>query len=115
MDDMCGISGLALFDADKSVNPGLVHQMASTLTHRGPDAAGQWVNGNLGVGFRRLNFIDLPARGNQPFVNPAGSVFVCNGEIYNDKRLREGLIAHDHGSHQQVTEKWHFRPTQSIG
>lgn len=93
---MCGICGLALFDADKSVSPGLVHQMTSTLTHRGPDAAGQWVNGNLGVGFRRLSIIDLSARGNQPFVNKAGSVLVCNGEIYNANRLREDLLARGH-------------------
>ena len=85
------------FDPATPVNAGLVDRMTSTLVHRGPDAAGRWVDRNAGLGFRRLSIIDLSDRGNQPFANETGTIhLVCNGEIYNFRELRQELIGLGH-------------------
>ena len=66
--------------------------MTDTLTHRGPDADGVWVDPATGValGHRRLSIIDLSAAGAQPMEAASGRYIVSfNGEIYNFKRLRQ--------------------------
>jgi asparagine synthase (glutamine-hydrolysing) len=71
------------------------------MRHRGPDDVGQFVDGPIGLGFRRLSIIDL-ATGNQPIRNEDGTIVVVfNGEIYNYKPLRKEL--RDAG-HQFTTE-----------
>ncbi|TMI98287.1 MAG: asparagine synthetase B, partial [Bacillati bacterium ANGP1] len=68
--------------------------MAATLTHRGPDDSGTWVDATAGIalGFKRLAIIDLSPTGRQPMVSMDGRfVIVCNGEIYNYRELREEL------------------------
>ena len=79
---MCGIAGFISIDkrpADRNV----VTRMADTLTHRGPDSAGYFVDGHAALGFRRLSIIDLET-GNQPIYDEDGSIVViCNGEIFN--------------------------------
>ncbi len=37
--------------------------MRDTLTHRGPDDAGLWVEGPVALGHRRLSIIDLSEAG----------------------------------------------------
>jgi asparagine synthase (glutamine-hydrolysing) len=66
------------------------------MRHRGPDDSGQYVDGAIGLGFRRLSIIDL-VTGNQPIRNEDGTVvLVFNGEIYNYRPLREGLLYAGH-------------------
>lgn len=49
------------------------------------------------LGFNRLSIKDLSSAGNQPMVGAEGKVIlVFNGEIYNDKELRDELIAEKH-------------------
>ena len=68
--------------------------MADTLTHRGPDDSGAWVDPNAGIalGFRRLAILDLSPTGHQP-MHSADSryVLIFNGEIYNYRELRVEL------------------------
>lgn len=60
-----------------------------TLTHRGPDSAGDWYDPRVYVGHRRLSILDTSAAGNQPLVSADGQcVLAVNGEIYNFKELR---------------------------
>ena len=62
--------------------------MAATLEHRGPDSDGFHVDGEVGLGARRLSIIDLDG-GDQPIANEDGTVHVVqNGEIYNYEELR---------------------------
>jgi asparagine synthase (glutamine-hydrolysing) len=88
---MCGIVGQVNFDGSP-VCPVLLKKMTEIISHRGPDGEGHWIEGNIGLGHRRLSIIDLSPAGNQPMVS-ADQRFVLsyNGEIYNFKELRQEL------------------------
>ena len=95
---MCGICGELRFDGSPVQETQLV-MMRDRLVHRGPDSAGTFVSagGSGGLGFRRLKIIDLTLNASQPMANEDGSVqVVFNGEIYNYRALREGLVARGH-------------------
>src|SRR6478736_4184832 len=65
--------------------------MSDLLVHRGPDSAGEHVDGSVALAARRLSIIDLE-HGDQPIANEDGScVVVQNGEIYNYPELRREL------------------------
>lgn len=93
---MCGICGKLSFDDGETTSPAFIRAMADTMHHRGPDDAGCYVAGPIGLGFRRLSIIDLQL-GHQPLSNEDGTVWIVfNGEIYNYKELREFLISKGH-------------------
>ncbi|WP_424217347.1 asparagine synthase (glutamine-hydrolyzing) (plasmid) [Streptomyces sp. BI20] len=74
----------------------VISQMTSELIHRGPDDQGSHIAHGIGLGFRRLALNDLE-QGNQPhFSEDRTLVSVCNGEIYNHRRLRESLAGAGH-------------------
>src|SRR5687767_5704779 len=94
---MCGICGIA---APKRLLRGIdearLIRMRDALTHRGPDEAGLFMNGSVGLGHRRLSIVDLSG-GKQPMTNEDGSIqIIFNGEIYNHRDLRPGLEARGH-------------------
>ena len=94
---MCGILGHCLFDPAGRIDEATLREMADTMIHRGPDDAGYWVDGRIGLAHRRLSIIDLSAAGRQPMENEDGSVrLTCNGEIYNYLELRKQLIDRGH-------------------
>lgn len=62
-----------------------------TLGVRGPDAQGQFVEGNVRFGHTRLAVIGLGAPGAQPMVSDMGSVLVYNGELYNFRSLAQDM------------------------
>jgi asparagine synthase (glutamine-hydrolysing) len=93
---MCGICGKLEFDSGSKIAPSLLKQMADAMVHRGPDDEGYFVDGQAGLGFRRLSIIDLSG-GHQPLANEDGSIWIVfNGEIYNYKELRAFLVAKGH-------------------
>ncbi len=92
---MCGICGLVALDGGV-IDPAALEAMNATLVHRGPDSAGSYVDGGVGLAMRRLAIIDL-AGGDQPIGNEDGSVQVVqNGEIYNYRDLRHRLERRGH-------------------
>jgi asparagine synthase (glutamine-hydrolysing) len=92
---MCGIVG-QLRPSGQPVDPDLIARMCAGLEHRGPDARGMHVAEHAGLGIQRLRIIDL-AGGDQPIYNEDRSVVVVlNGEIYNYRELRAGLIERGH-------------------
>ncbi len=95
---MCGICGEIRFDG-APVREGQLVAMRDRLVHRGPDSFGAYVSARAtaGLAFRRLKIIDLSPNASQPMANEDGTVqVVFNGEIYNYRTLREGLIARGH-------------------
>jgi asparagine synthase (glutamine-hydrolysing) len=70
--------------------------MCAALYHRGPDDEGIYLDGNFGMGIRRLAIIDL-LTGHAPLSNEDGTVWVVqNGEIYNFPELRQQLEQRGH-------------------
>lgn len=93
---MCGICGIALADREASVSRETIETMCATLAHRGPDDAGVYLAGPIGLGHRRLSIVDL-AHGHQPMCNEDGSVWITfNGEVYNHATFRSRLEARGH-------------------
>ena len=73
------------------MNPEKIKKMTKTLVHRGPDDQGYYINGCIGLGFRRLSIIDLEG-GHQPMSDKDEVVWVIfNGEIYNFREIRSEL------------------------
>jgi len=65
--------------------------MRDTLEHRGPDDAGEFIDGHVALAVRRLSVIDLE-HGHQPITTDEGRfTIVFNGEIYNHRELRRCL------------------------
>jgi len=93
---MCGI--LALYNLDGTpVDPDLLRHLRDVMTHRGPDDAGMYTDGPLGLGHRRLSIVDLTPSGHQPMCNEDGSVWLSfNGEIYNYVELAVELERRGH-------------------
>ena len=88
---MCGISGVVRLDPRQQVSQSDLKRMCDTIVHRGPDDEGYHVQGNVGLGMRRLSIIDL-AGGHQPISNEDGCIWIVfNGEIYNFDELRTEL------------------------
>jgi len=96
---MCGICGKLQLDGQGLVEPELIERMMATISHRGPDGQGKYINGPIGLGHTRLAIIDLNT-GAQPISNEDKSVWVVfNGEIYNFKELRAELVQKGHAFH----------------
>lgn len=94
---MCGICGIAVPKTlNRRVDESLLNRMRDTLTHRGPDDGGSFIEGGVGLGHRRLSIVDLGG-GHQPMANEDGQVqIVFNGEIYNHNDHRPMLEARGH-------------------
>ena len=86
---MCGICGIA--SPAGTPDPERLAAMSAALVHRGPDSAGEHLDGPVALAARRLSIIDL-AGGDQPIASEDGAcVVVQNGEIYNFPELRREL------------------------
>ncbi len=91
---MCGIVGFYKVECEDCTRT--LEVMRDTLTHRGPDDAGIYLDreNGVGLGHRRLSIIDLSALGHQPMSNEEKTVWlVYNGEVYNYREIREELSA----------------------
>lgn len=93
---MCGIAGF--LDVSRlrgnSELQSIVRRMSDSLSHRGPDDSGIWVDDKAGIalGHRRLSILDLSPQGHQPMISQSGRyVITYNGEIYNYNEIRKEL------------------------
>ncbi len=87
---MCGIAGIIDHHTDTPLRAQL-HGMLERMLKRGPDGQGEFVEGPLAMGMRRLSVIDLEG-GWQPLFAAAKQVVAFqNGEIYNYLELRREL------------------------
>ncbi|WP_314173650.1 asparagine synthase (glutamine-hydrolyzing) [Streptomyces winkii] len=96
---MCGIAGWVSYERDLSRERETVEAMTETMSCRGPDDSGTWIEGPAALGHRRLAVIDLPG-GRQPMSAEASSdstaAMVYSGETYNFEGLRSELRSRGH-------------------
>ncbi len=91
---MCGIAGFLSASQSRTTLLNLAHGMANSISHRGPNDMGAWVDADAGIALahRRLSILELSAAGHQPMLSACGRfVIVFNGEIYNHLELRREL------------------------
>jgi asparagine synthase (glutamine-hydrolysing) len=105
---MCGIAGVVGGRREREVPA--TEAMVRAIAHRGPDDSGIWSDDSAVLGNCRLQIIDLVA-GHQPLTNEDGSLWITyNGEIYNYRELREGLLerGHELGTHTDTEVVLHM-------
>ena len=86
---MCAIAGILGLPFDSKI----LDSLLSTMTHRGPDGSGSYMERRCCLLHTRLSIID-PAGGAQPMsLYWAGNEYVItyNGELYNTLELRNAL------------------------
>ena len=84
---MCGVTGVI-----GNISAKEVHDMVSTLSHRGPDGLGLWDYKKVKLAHSRLAIRDLSPNGSQPMESSTKRyVIVFNGEIYNHSSIRKKL------------------------
>ena len=89
---MCGIAGI-ISTQKIIIHTGSLKAMSDSLSHRGPDGEGYWINkeNTAGLSHRRLAIIDLSNAAAQPMHYLNRYSIVYNGEIYNYKELKADL------------------------
>lgn len=108
---MCGIAGVLHLN-NAPVSSSVLKQMTDAIIHRGPDGEGQWIDGSVGLGHRRLAIIDLTPAGHQPMMSRSQRyVLTYNGEVYNFKELRielesQGYQFHSNTDSEVVLNAW---------
>jgi asparagine synthase (glutamine-hydrolysing) len=91
---MCGICGVIA--RDHAQLDDVAEAQVATMHHRGPDSHGTFRTPYGAISQNRLSIIDL-VHGDPPITNEDGtSAVVLNGEIYNFKELRSGLLERGH-------------------
>ncbi|MBK7383431.1 MAG: asparagine synthase (glutamine-hydrolyzing) [Flavobacteriales bacterium] len=85
---MCGIAGFQGSGSHEDAR-----RMIARIAYRGPDLQDAVMIGDTGLAHARLSIIDLSHGADQPMFDEARELcIVFNGEIYNYKQLREGLL-----------------------
>jgi asparagine synthase (glutamine-hydrolysing) len=89
---MCGIAGF--YSLKKKFTEADLQGITNAMQHRGPDAAGFFMNDEktCGLGHRRLSIIDLSEAANQPMASHSDRyMMVFNGEVYNFREIKSAL------------------------
>ena len=90
---MCGFVGFVNFKKDISESKNILKNMNQTLSKRGPDEEGYYIDKQVAFAHKRLIVID-PEGGKQPMIETFSFgkyVIVYNGQIYNTKELKKTL------------------------
>lgn len=88
---MCGLAGTLTGAGLNREASRELRMMLDTISHRGPDDQGEWIDRDAGValGSRRLAILDISPQGHMPMVSASGNlVLAYNGEIYNFSEIR---------------------------
>ncbi len=96
---MCGIAGCFGVNDTQTVS-----RMLDAILHRGPDDHGMHTFNNTVFGHTRLSIVDVK-KGHQPILSNSGRTgIICNGEIYNFRKIRDGLVGRYHFTTWSDTE-----------
>lgn len=95
---MCGFVAL-MHAQSQEINTKVIDNikgLTSTLSHRGTDDQGYFLDEYVNLGFKRLSIVDIEG-GHQPLAFHNNRYWIVfNGEIYNFLELREELLAKGH-------------------
>ena len=109
---MCGIAGIV---GERNDQNEIMDRMLDIIAHRGPDAKTSVSYDNVTLGHRRLSIIDLNT-GDQPIYNDDRSLcIIYNGEVYNYKEIRSGLIAAGYSFHTESDTEVVLKAYQHYG
>lgn len=98
---MCGVAGIVSTSSVLTVEAA-VTRMISSIAHRGPDHSAVSFLGMAVLGHTRLRIIDLSPEADEPLPNEDGTVWLSfNGEIFNWKQIRSGLVSKGHSFRSQ--------------
>jgi asparagine synthase (glutamine-hydrolysing) len=91
---MCGICGIVIPDgSSRSIDEAAFVRLRDTISHRGPDGFGVFMEHGVALGHRRLSIVDV-AHGQQPMASDDGALqLVYNGEVFNHPTLMARLQA----------------------
>lgn len=98
---MCGLAGWVSYDGDLRAQSEIINAMTETMSRRGPDAGGVWLDRHVALGHRRLAVIDVEG-GVQPMLAETERTDAClvyTGEVYNFVELRQELVQLGHRFH----------------
>ncbi|MDR0946999.1 MAG: asparagine synthase (glutamine-hydrolyzing) [Ruminococcus sp.] len=103
---MCGIAGWIDNKSQMIDKLKILENMSLTLSRRGPDDSGIYINKNTAIIHRRLTVVD-PEGGRQPmsYETPhAKYTIVYNGELYNTEDIRKDLkaLGHEFNGHSDT-------------
>lgn len=91
---MCGITGIVALNKNGESHISKIETAVKSLSKRGPDSNGIYLDGNFGLGHARLSILDTSSAGNQPLTDDSGRyTIVYNGEFYNFEEHRKELIS----------------------
>lgn len=92
---MCGIAGIVDVGGDyKDKLSSIVKKMADSLSHRGPDGEGFFMEDGLALAHRRLAILDLSSAGQQPMGTISRDCWITyNGELYNYVEIKKELVS----------------------
>ena len=84
---MCGI---LFYQGTKDITENDFKNALKKLHLRGPDNnITKQISKNKHMGFARLSINDISEKGNQPLIKNDNYYLICNGEIYNHKKLQQ--------------------------
>ena len=87
---MCGLTGVIHFDQKRIIDPLGLKKTTDIISYRGPDGDGFYMDGNIGLGHRRLSIIDLSNGIQLMYSLDKEIVILFNGKIY--KKCNFNLI-----------------------
>ena len=90
---MSGIAGIYNLDG-RPADGALLRRMTGVMAHRGPDGAGHWVEGPVGLGHRMLHTTPESLLEQQPLTDESGALcLTLDGRVDNRQELRQALQA----------------------
>lgn len=97
---MSGITGWVSREHDLTLEKTVIEDMTASLSRRGPDGGGVWVQPGVALGHQLLATEHVAVRQPITAATPAGPLgIVYDGQVYNHLRLREELSRAGHAFH----------------